>query len=487
MRAIFIALLLGGTLLACDKRNSAELKTTPTVGGEFAFDDQFGTPPSPNTLLRIDSRITSTSHDGSEADLVLTYTLDPYVRDAILPDSYIQFDYVAPDQPDQLLARAPITEELTGTVELTVPTTDEEARLIASINGLEPGVVDDQGILVAQVPGILQRETTDLNRVREIKAELVEDSYESSVVGGRRVHKFAVKVTDPTAGPIDDLIGESGLDEDFEYSVSGLEYDASAHFVALENDTEDKESPVSVTFTEYPLSVYLVIDVSKSIVDSRQAHNLTDAVSSTVVALTRNAQFNYRTFTGNVSRIEGLRQLEFDTADASATAIYHALDTALSDIEDFGSINQDKVVMVFTDGKDRASRNHYNAFIDNEQVHEYIVQRVEQIRSTQADVLGRQLDVYTIGFYDESTGIDMSTEITKLDAISKAGGTTKSYNNLNATDINDAFAAVVQNVRGVYYLQYSSQQTPDNNKIELVVKVNGHESRILLPTQYQAP
>jgi len=76
-------------------------------------------------------------------------------------------------------------------------------------------------------------------------------------------------------------------------------------------------------------------------------------------------------------------------------------------------------------------------------------------------------------------------EIRKLDQIAAAGGTIGSYNNLNVADIDEAFAAVVQNVRGVYYLQYSSQQTPDNNQLELLVKVNGLEARLQLPTQFQ--
>ena len=54
----------------------------------------------------------------------------------------------------------------------------------------------------------------------------------------------------------------------------------------------------------------------------------------------------------------------------------------------------------------------------------------------------------------------------------EAGGTIKSDNNLNASNNNEAFAAVVRNICGTYYLQYSSEQTTDNNNIELLVKVN---------------
>jgi len=485
MRAISIVLLFCAGISACDRTNTA-YKNNVVADGEsgFVFDDPSGGF-SADTLLRINTSVVSTSADGPEADLLLTYTLDPVIRHALRASSFVKFEYVAPNKTGRLVARANINDELGGSVEVTVPTTNDNAKLVATIEALQPGVIENTGILVAQLPAVLKRETTDLNRVRDLSAELIDGSYESVLVDGRRVHKFAVRVIDPTAGPIDDLLDENDDPAALAYSISGLEFNASTHFVALENDSVDIESPVTVEFDEQPLAVYLVIDSSKSIVDSRQAHHLSHAVSNTVIALTQNAQFDYRTFNGTVKRIGGLRELDFDASDASATALYYAIDTALADIENFGSIEQDKVMLVFTDGKDRASRNHYDNFIDNEQVHEYIVQRVKQVRNSQDNTLGRQLDVYTIGFYNQSSDIDVPEEIRKLDSISEAGGTIKSYNNLKFSDIDNAFAAVVHNIRGVYYLQYSSQQTANNNKLELIVKVNGHEARVQLPTDYK--
>jgi len=486
MRAMLYAMLLCAGLTACDRTNTAILKRHPTgVGGDVAFDDP-SAGQTATRLLQISSSIASTSPDGSEADLLLTYTLDPIIRTALKPSSFVIFEYVVPNRPRLLVARASIDDELGGVAEVTVPTSDVNAKLVATIGGLQAGEFDDEEVLVAQIPAVLTRETSDLTRVQDVSAELIEGSYESMLVDGRRVHKFAVKVIDPTAGPIDDLLTEDDDPALLEYSISGLEKNASAHFVALENDSVDGESPVTAVFDEHPLAVYLVIDASSSIVDSRQAHHLSHAVSNTVIALAKNAQIDYRSFNGAVKRISGLRELDFDTNDASASAVYYALDTALTDIENFGSIQQDKVVLVFTDGKDLASRNHYNdSFIDNEQVHEYIVQRVQQVRSYQENVFGRQLDVYTIGFYVEGDDVNVSEEIRKLDRISEAGGTIESYNNLTISHIDNAFAAVVQNIRGVYYLQYSSQQTADNNKLELLVKVNGHQTRLQLPTDFK--
>lgn len=494
MRTIFSSLLICCALMACDRQNSATLKSANTsAASQFAFDDETrgirnDGSESSHSLLDVKSQLASTSSDGREAELLLDYRVDPYVAAALKPGSFVQFEYVPKDGQSWVVGQSPINDDLAGSVEVTVPTNGEGAKLIASINGLQSGVIEDQQTLVTQMPAIVKRDTTDLSRVNDLRAELVDGSYESELVGDRRVHRFAIRVTDPTAGPINELLSDADKEKGLEYSITGLDADPSAHFVALENGYQDVESPVTVGFEEFPLAVYLVIDTSKSIVDSRQVHHLKNAVTSSVLALSSNAQFDYRTFNGQVNRINGLRELDFDSGESSATAAYYALDTALSDIENFGSLNQDKVVMLFTDGKDRASRNHYNDdFIDNDQVHEYIVQRVDQVKRTQQNSLGRQLDVYTIGFYDQENGIDMATEVQKLDKIAQAGGTNASFNNFNVTDIDDAFATVVHNVRGVYYLQYSSQQMSSNNKLELLVKVNGQESRLQLPTDYRTP
>ena len=484
MRAIVPALLGCFALLACDTQNSARLKQDSVDAlDRISFDDPFAGAPNQNALLQVQSNMIGTSANGSTVDLRLSYSLDPYIRTALKAGSYVLFTYVAADQAPLVVGSSTITDTLSGELDVTVPTNDENAKLLASIENIIPDLVDEADVLVTQLPAVGQRETTDLSLVQGLSAQLVDGSYTSHVADGRRIHEFAVRVIDPTAGPIANLIADASDRAAIAYSVTGLEDEVSAHFFALENGFEDIESPVTVSFTEHPLSVYLVIDASRSVVESRQSHQLLNAVSNTVIALSKNAQFDYRMFTGDVERLADLRELDFDSREASATALYYALDTALNDIERTGSVDQDKVVMVFTDGKDLASRNHYdNDFIDNEQVHEYIVQRVDQVRRTQQNELEKSFQVYTVGFYDANSGIDVQDEVNKLDAIASAGGTGASYNNFNEADIESAFTSVVNNVKGVYYLQYSSQQTASDNELELVVRVNGHEAKVTLPT-----
>lgn len=491
MRMLIFCLLLSGLLSACDSRNSAVPKSvTQSPASNLAFDDEDGGAASTadDSLLRVHSRVAGTSHDGSEVDLVLTYTVDPSVQTALRSGSFVEFNYIAADQTTRVVARDSLDSELRGEVQVTVPTDDADATLVATFGGLQPGIVEYSGVSTVEIPVVQPRNVTDLSLVNEVSAELVPGSYQSAIENGRRIHRFAVRVTDPTAGPVGDLLNQ-GIPLNSAYSISGLEVRASNYFTALENGIDDTESPVTVTFEEHPLAVYMVIDASSSIVSSRQANNLANAVSTAIIELKENAQFDYRKFNGIVTRISSVRELDFDSGDSSATALYYAIDTALTDIENFGSQQQDKIVMVFTDGKDLASRNYYQgAFIDNDQVHEYIVQRVEQVKRAQSRALGRQLDVYTLAFYDDDTVDNVQAEVSKLDSIAEAGGTVHSYNNTNLDDIEAVFDAVVQNIRGVYYLEYSSQQTADDTCLQLQVSVNDVEPAfITLPNNGSCP
>lgn len=496
MRTILIALFVCSALLACDTQNSAKLNrsaTSPIV--DLPVDDRVAVTPSADTVLQFSTTTLSTSADGSVADLKLTYTLDPAIRFALKPGALVQFEYFAENQTPWVIARSVITDALGGSVKASVPTSDQSAKIVATVTGLLPDIIDDsQGTLAAHTWAIPKRETTDLDRVGAVQVELVDGSYESELTNGRRVHRFAIKVIDPSAGPIVDLLTDiqKQQTEDQRYSISGLEKNPTTHFAAVEDGFHDGESPVTVSFTEHPLEVYMVLDISKSVVDSGLADQLSNAASNSVIKLRQGAEFDYRAFNGQVNRLDSLRDLDFDTGASSATALYYAIDTALSDIENFGSITQDKVLMVFTDGVDLASRNHYNGdFLDHDQVHQYIVQRVKQVRKEQQYTLGRQLDVYTIGFYNQDGGFDMADEVRKLNMIAEAGGTKESFNNLIGTgatndgvkvdNIEDAFNTVVHNISGVYYLQYSSQQTPENNELCIQVYVNGIPGWVQLP------
>lgn len=491
MRITLWFLLVCASMMGCDTQNSAKLRHEPTNQNlGLQFDDSAASGMNNGeSVINLSSKLVSTSKDGTEADLQVLFALDPSVADAITQASFVQFDYVYPDNTNVPLVSAPIGDDLSGAVEVTVPTDVDEATLLATLGGVSAALVEPHGILTAQLPAWEQRDTTDLSKVQSVKVALVEDSYETELVDGRRLHRFAVRVTDPSAGPLsyeqrEKLLKTSTDPVEYDYSISGLENDPQAHFRAIESNVVDEESSVKVSFNEHKLAVYLVLDSSSSLVQSGQVPKITDAVSRAIIALRNTADFTYLRFTNDVHKIEGMRELVFDTNDQSGTALYYAIDTALHEIENFGDPEQDKVVLVFTDGKDLASRNYYGkAFQSHAEVFEHVNFRVQNVAAAQQAQLNRRLQVYTVGFFDESAGVDYTAQLQQLDTIAQSGNTERSYNHTNFDEIENAFAAVVQNIRGNYYLEYSSQQTLDDTNLQLEVNVNGLAPVILtLPT-----
>ena len=69
-------------------------------------------------------------------------------------------------------------------------------------------------------------------------------------------------------------------------------------------------------------------------------------------------------------------------------------------------------------------------------------------------------------------------KLVNLTEFAEASVTIKSDNNHSVSDTNDAFAAVVHNIRGTYCLQYCSEQTADNNKLGLLAKVSERDARL---------
>ncbi len=500
MRITLWSLLLCALMMGCDTQNSATPRfDTAGQNPAMQFDDATSAGATSvgatsvlsngDSVIDLSSSLISTSKDGTEADLLVLYRLDPNVTPALSQNSFVQFDYVYPDNSSVPLISAAINNELEGSVDVTVPTDVEDATILATLGGVNAELVEPHGILTAQLPAWEQRDTTDLSKVQAVKVALVKDSYETELLDGRRIHRFAVRVTDPTAGPLEfeqreNLLKTSTDPVQYDYSISGLENDPQAHFRAIESSVVDEESSVKVSFSEHKLAVYLVLDSSSSLVHSGQVPKVTDAVSRAVIALRNTADFTYLRFTNDVHKIEGMRELVFDTGDQSGTALYYAIDTALHEIENFGDPEQDKVVLVFTDGKDLASRNFYGkAFQSHADVFEHVNYRVQNVAAVQQAQLNRRLQVYTVGFFDESSGIDYTQQLEQLDQLAQSGNTERSYNHTNFAEIENAFAAVVQNIRGNYYLEYSSQQTLDDTNLQLEVNVNGLAPVILtLPT-----
>ena len=482
-----LCLLVG----ACDSDQLLDSQAQISAnGGISAFDDAAPGIVNQRSVFTLNSRIHAASANGSEADLVIRYTLNDLVEPALRSATRIRVDLQDADGNYTLLSRTRLADRrLNGEIEVTVPVNAQSRGLRVSLDGLGANLVTDLArYSTITLPSVFEQPAIDLGKVDDVTAELVDGSYSSSVEGNRRLHRFAVRVE----GTLNEAESELGLEAGQRVSVTGLEQNIARHFHALEYGFEDVESPVSANYGAEKLDVYLVMDVSSSITQAAAAHHLLDTVSRTVIALGRVANFNYRMFTRDVAELDSLRSIDFDLND-SGTALYRALDTALDDIENFGSNHQDKIIIAFTDGRDFSSRNFYPAFLSHEQVLDYITQRLGNVAQVQREYLNRRMELYMVGIgtdIDEQGLQSMvdSVAVHANDADSSDEGESGFFTAPNYTnvEINRAFAHLTNSIKGVYYLEYSSQQTPDDTDLVLDVVVNGiHADPVRLPTEYQ--
>lgn len=469
MRIKISALCLSFLLVSCDSDqiNGGVLTDAlaPVSGTSFADPTvDLPAPTSGRRAIYVTSRLQSTSADASEADLVLTYRIDSQAADAIGNASQVRVELNAQDGSRTLLTRASIDDDsLTGEVEVTVPVSEAQSTISIGLEGLQGSIIDDlPDYSVISVPSILHRQSTNLADVQELRVDVVPDSYSSAIENNRRIHRFAVEVE-----------GRLGATADNPFnSISGLEQNVASHFTIEEGGAFDIESPVSVDYTRLNTIVYLVLDVSSSMIHSGAAHDLLDSVSRSIIALAGVAEFDVRIFAGDVYQLASLRDINFDNLTESATAFYRAMDTALDDIDTRGLSNQNSVVIAFTDGRDFSSLNYYPAFRSQAQMQEYIEQRLRNVKRSQLQFYGQQLDTFFV-----SLGSNVDSEALQKLAAEGEGQYLQTFEN---SDLESAFADVTNNIRGVYYLEYSSQRTSIANDLELTVAIGDHSKSVTI-------
>ncbi|NND72366.1 MAG: VWA domain-containing protein [Rhodothermales bacterium] len=451
--------------------------TLDPAGGSTSansFSDGSNTVSGQRSAITLSSRLKSTSADGSEADLVVSYRLDESVRASLRKNSRIRVDLKDETGQNTTLMRAGIdSQSLQGDLDITVPVNAGASELAIGLEGIKANVVTDLAIYsTINLPTVLRRQTTDLDSVTIPHIELIEDSYTSFLEDNRRKHRFAVTVSDLAQGSTTGPDGKpAGL------SITGLEEHVSRYFIAEEGGIRDIESPVSADYSQQNLNVYLVVDVSSSITYNNSAHHVLDAIARTVIALRDVADFNIRVFAGDVYELNSLRDIAFDDLDDSGTALYRALDTALDKIDQHGDSGRDTVLIAFTDGRDFSSRNFYPAFRSHEQVREYVEQRIVNVSTVQREIYSHRMETYLV-----SLGGDVDEQSLEQLAQASGGQYLKTY---DKSTIDQQFGELTSNIKGVYYLEYSSQQQPDDTLITLQVEINGATSNtITLPTKY---
>ncbi len=425
--------------------------------------------------LTLSNQLVGTSAEGDEADLRVRWRMNDAVIAAVRDATRVVVKLDTAPGEQHVLLRQSLEDGVTeGELDVVVPTTGDVEAITVGLEGLAEGVVDDlQHYATLALPRVLSAEDTPLEHITTLHAHLVPNSYQTSIANGRRLHRFAVRVEADLDGSAPALSSDAAAQNAGTVSVTGLEKATSQHFVAFEDGFNDPESPVTAVYEQEPVTVFLVMDVSSSISLAGAADDLLDAVSATLLNLAPVARFDLRVFASDVFEINSLRDLVFDDLTDSGTAFYRALDTALDDAE---AVAGDVVLIGFTDGRDFASRNFYPAFLSHEQVLEYVLNRLHYVGQARRAQAGARFESHFV-----SLGSDIDSIALQRLAEAGQGSYFASYTN---DTVKDAFSHLTRGVRGLYQLEYSSQQQAGDAPLVLQVQANDVTSNpVELPTR----
>ncbi|MBX2836245.1 MAG: hypothetical protein KTR35_05285 [Gammaproteobacteria bacterium] len=468
MRTFSLILAVCVVLLGCE---GDRLSGVDIPGPEESHGFQDDLP----SAVQLGHRMVSTSRTADEVDLEVSYVIDGAVSQQLHPNSRLRFDLFYADGSSHHLSTVSVGPTLTsGEIEVTIPLSLGAERIVSQLIGMSSDAVTElnpYGSIL--LPELLSLSNTDLGEYYDFSVALIPGSYVSSVQGNRRLHRFAVEVT----GQRKDVADSSDHSRDY---ITGLEEQVSEHFKIWEGSIVDVESPVTVSHEDERVSVYFVMDASSSVVEGGTAHHVLDAVSRLAIALAPVAEFDYRAFSEDVRYLNSLRELEFDTGASSGTAFYHALNTALDDIEHRGPASRDSVLIGITDGIDRSSLNYYYpTFTTHEQVSEFVSQRVNNIRQMQSEDYHRNLvgHIVSLGVSEQDPNIDFDG----LNTFSTDSSMKHTFiNRLSNIDIQQKFEALTRSIRGVYYLEYSSQQVPEVDSLSLSWTIGEEAGELLI-------
>ncbi len=391
--------------------------------------------------------------NGQEAELVLQFTLtgiDPATlpRDASLNITIVDDTGLPIVTSDAIPLESQIDS---GEVVIVVPAnqtaevTAFAAVQVDSSSNVTDTFAETDAVLSIDLSNSIR--ASDLAQVRDFSSELVRGSYDSQVVSGRRLHRFAVRVYDQEC-----------------VSIRGLDEDVGEFFTLLEDSFADSESPVTYDSRNNFINVYFVLDASSSITPSDQVQILSAARYASD-RLRDDYVVDFRQFSGDIVRLNSFNNYRPDMGQ-SATAFYYAIDTVLEEIDARGANEDYNVIIGFTDGIDLASRNHFGLAFSHDDVKKLVRDKVAQFRSTPGLQRGSGLELHVL-----SVG-DVESERDNLTALAAAGGGQHVFA-ADSSSLEPLLESLVNRVLSTYHLQYSSQQIADDTELALDINING--------------
>ncbi len=391
------------------------------------------------------------SEDGSGTELLLLYTLTEISPDNLPPGTSLVITIV--DEDGETVV---VTDEIplgpgnsTGEVQLLAPGENTEVAAIAVLAVEDP---ETETEIETETVGVLEIDLSnavrpsDIFAIQDFSLELVENSYESSIVDQRRLHRFTVRAYDQEC-----------------VSIRGLNADVGEYFTLFENFFVDVESPVEYDTRNSFIRVYFVLDASSSVTDNDR-QQLVNAARYASDRMRDDYVVDFRQFSGDIQRLDSYRDYQPDTGQ-SATAFYYAIDTVLEEIEERGATDDYYVIIGFTDGVDLASRNHFGEEFSNEAIQAMVRDKVQQFRTAPNFSRGAGLELHLL-----SVG-NVVEQQSALNALATAGGGQHVF----ASDRNalePLLESLVNRILATYHLEYSSQQQADDSDLLLEVTIN---------------
>jgi len=399
-----------------------------------------------------------------QAELILVYSLNGIDPQTLPPGASLTISVV--DGNGSVIAVSDAialqSQDEGGQVVLLVPTAaGDQVTAVAEVQ------IEDEtnGELLAQETAALLEidlsnavQPTDLGNVQGFSLELVDGSFESSVSRQRRIHRFAVRVYQEA---------QLGQDPDVDcVSVRGLDANVEEFFTMFEDSFVDEESPVTSDVRDSFIRVYFVLDASSSI-SSSESVQIINAARYASNRLLDDYVVDFRQFNGDIQRLASFEDYQPDVGE-SATAFYYAIDTVLRDIEARGRNEDYNVIIGFTDGVDRASRNQFGLAFSQEDVRELVLGRIAQFRDNAANATfdfgsGLELHVLSVG--------NAEVETENLDRLASVGGGRHVFAE-SPQSLEPDLESLVDNILATYHLQYSSQQVASDTDLRLEVAIN---------------
>jgi len=462
--------------IACQSGCDSDIAERRSAGSNLSATGVLDDAANLQPALHVVTQLRGVSSNGRSAVVRVAWSLTEQGIESLSGRNQVRLRHYKNNSPGRVIATRAVSEsEPSGEFDVPVDTSDDlHTKWLLELDRASLEAVPNLAAYsLVDLEPILARAETPLEDVTQAELALLPDSYTATNVAGRREHEFSVHVKGRI--PINDENQPAHNTKPI--FVTGLVQDESKPFRVIESGINDIESPLTVVDDRRDPILYLLMDVSASVVQGQCWDDLQHAVTSTIIHLADSVNLEYRIFDNEIYRIESTLDLLPLSGEASGSAIYHSIDRVLGEIEEWEHKDRDIFIIAFSDGLDLASWNHYD-FESREAVIAHVGRRLSDVAWRHKRHNRRDLKTFLVGFNPRT-----DEEAREMNYLATQGQ--GSYVQMNRDDcdpvvalsnastdpvrskITETFHSLSDHIRSVYHLNYSSQQTHGRSSISL--------------------